>query len=262
MASLKEVDEALSLFIRPQTFPVAIRMCQPGEVLPAKVRMPLRNLGSTIAICQGISMARRYGWKIAIGKDDESCPHGLVALGFVTGKSYDDGTSGEVAGMGPKEQLAKKAGRMSRLEYGKYNYVLIAPLQGADFEPHVIVIYGNPAQIVRLVQGSVAIEGNPVITPSLGGLACTSLISRTMLTNECQVVLAGAGDRYFALTQDHEMAFSIPMSKADLVIQGVRKGHESGMARFPTPSSLKLKEVLPPGYYRWAELLRHEDEGG
>jgi len=257
---LTEVNEALNYYIRPQTFPVAVRMCESGEELPAKAKRPKQDLGSTIAVCQGISLARRYGWTIAIGQDDESCPHGLFVLGYVPGRSYLDGSSAEAAGVGPKEEFARVGQNLSRLEYGKYDYLLAAPLHRASFEPHLIVIYGNPAQIARLVQGAVALRGNALNTPATGGIACSSLIARTMLTDECQIILAGAGDRYFALTQDHELAFTIPLSKVEVTLEGLEKGHKSGLHRYPTPSSLRLEGVLPDTYCRWTELLRKEKE--
>jgi uncharacterized protein (DUF169 family) len=78
-----------------------------------------------------------------------------------------------------------------------------------------------------------------------------------MLTDEYQVVLAGAGDRYFALTQDHEMAFTIPMSKAEATIQGLELSHKLGQ-RYPTPSFLCFEGQLPPQYYKLTELLLKE----
>ncbi len=257
---LKTVNEALNLYVRPQTFPLAIRMCQSGEELPDKVRIPQRDMGTAIALCQGIGLARRYGWTIAIGRDDQSCPHAAFVLGFVPGKGYLDGSYGESIGMGPKERLAQIAQNISRLEYGKYSYLLAAPLNIANFEPHLIIVYGNPAQVARLVQGAVALEGG-ILTSTAGvGIACSGFIARTMLTDECQFVLAGAGDRYFALTQDDELAFTMPLSKVESTIQGLETGHKSGLHRYPTPSALKLEQGLPSIYYRWLELLKKEEE--
>ena len=60
------------------------------------------------------------------------------------------------------------------------------------------------------------------------------------------------------LTQDHELAFTIPMSKVETTIKGLEKGHQSGMHRYPTPSSIKLEGVLPPAYEKLSALLREE----
>ena len=256
--NLTKVNEALNLYIRPQTFPLAVKMCQSGEELPDKVRIPQRDMGTPIALCQGIGLARRYRWTIAIGKEDQSCPHAAFVSGFVPGKGYLDGSHAESVGLGPKERFAEIARGVSRLEYGKYSYVLIAPLEVANFEPHLIIVYGNPAQVARLVQGAVAIKGGFLTSTASGGIACSGLIARTMLTDECQFILAGAGDRYYALTQDHELAFTMPMSKVELTIQGLEMGHKSGLHRYPTLSSLRLEGVLPQVYYNWLDLLKRE----
>lgn len=256
--NMKEVNEALNFYIRPQTFPVAVRMCQSAREIPEKARFPGRDMGTAITLCQGIGMARRYGWTIAIGEADESCPHGLFVLGLVPGNSYLDGSSAETAGLGNKEEFARRAQALSRLEYGRYSHLLVAPLHGAGFEPHLITVYGNPAQIARLVQGAVALAGGSLNTPATGGIACSPLIARTILTEECQIILAGAGDRYFALTQDSELAFSIPTCKIEMVIHGLEKGHKSGFHRYPTASSFRLEGVLPSVYYQLTGLLREE----
>ncbi len=259
MVDLAAVNEALTYYIRPQTFPLAIRMCQSGSELPGKVRIPKRDLGISVTVCQGIAMARRYGWTMGIGKEDQSCPHGAFVLGFVPGKGYLDGSYAESLGLGTREQFAKTAQSLSRLEYGKYSHMLASPLHLATFEPHVILIFGNPAQIARLVQGAVALTGGVLTSISSGGIACSGFIARPMLTQECQFILSGAGDRYFALTQDHELAFSIPASKIQSTIQGLEIGHKSGMHRYPTPSFLRFEGQLPPVYYKFLELLKQEE---
>lgn len=256
--NLQDVNEALNFYVRPQTFPLAIRMCQSSEELPNKTRIPKRDLGISVTVCQGIAMARRYGWIIAIGKEDQSCPHGAFVLGFVPGKGYLDGSYAETVGLDTRERFAKSAQALSRLEYGKYSYLLAAPLHTATFEPHFVLIYGNPAQVARLVQGAVALTGGALTSTAGGGIACSGLIARTMLTDQCQFILAGAGDRYFALTQDHELAFTMPMSKVESTIQGLETGQKSGQHRYPTPSFLRFEGQLPPVYYKFLDLLKKE----
>jgi len=260
MVNLKEVNEALNLYVRPQTFPLAIKMCQSGEELPDKARIAKRDLGIQVTVCQGIAMARRYGWTIAIGKEDQCCPHGAFVLGFVPGKGYLNGSFAESVGLMTKEQFKKTAQALSRLEYGKYSYLLAAPLHIATFEPHLILLFGNPAQVARLVQGTVAMTGGVLTSTAGSGIACSGFIARTMLTNQCQFILSGAGDRYFALTQDHELANTIPISKLESTIQGLDMGNRSGMHRYPTPSFLRFEGQLPPAYYKFLDLLKKQEQ--
>ena len=255
MFGLKELNEALNIHIRPQSFPVSVRMCKDEETLPEKVRLPRRDLGISITLCQGIAMARRYAWTMAIGKEDQACPHGHAVLGFVPAEGYLDGSLAEKAGLGSREVFARTAQKLSLLDHGKYRYVLVAPIHTAQFEPHFILVFGNPAQIARLVQGATALSGGLLHFTAGGGIGCSVSVARTMLTDECQVVLAGAGDRYFALTQDDEMAFTIPLSKVEPLIKGLELGHKIMGHRYPTPSWLRFEGQLPKQYYKFAELL-------
>ena len=47
-----ELAERLDRFLRPETFPLAIRMLTPGETPPPKTRTPGRDLGVEVAVCQ------------------------------------------------------------------------------------------------------------------------------------------------------------------------------------------------------------------
>src|SRR6266566_854021 len=65
MIDVKTADRELQLYVRPQTFPVAIRMLRPGEAIPERARRPARDFKKLSMNCQVIDMARRYGWMIA-----------------------------------------------------------------------------------------------------------------------------------------------------------------------------------------------------
>jgi uncharacterized protein (DUF169 family) len=53
---LKKVNEELNTYIRPQTFPTAIRMFRHGEPLPEKVRRPGRDFKKAFMNCQTIDI--------------------------------------------------------------------------------------------------------------------------------------------------------------------------------------------------------------
>ena len=84
MIDPKTADQQLQFYIRPQTFPVAIRMLKPGEEIPEKARRPLRDFKKLSMNCQVIDMARRHGWLIALTREDSICSPGVTALGFDT----------------------------------------------------------------------------------------------------------------------------------------------------------------------------------
>ena len=135
MADMKEVGQALDTYIRPLTFPVAIKMVRSEEEIPERTRRPFQQMGMKVAICQGIGMARKLGWAVAMGKEDMQCALGAAPFGFF--KNIDYFNEGNLAnGMftASKEVGKREEDLIDRFEYGSYSHILVAPLNRAAFE--------------------------------------------------------------------------------------------------------------------------------
>jgi len=256
---LEEIAQALDAYVRPQTFPVAIRMIRSIDEVPEKAKMPKRDLGVRMPVCQAIALARRYGWLMAMGTEDMLCPLGALTLGFLPAKDkFLDGSFTLPFWVKDQGVRAKISQTLPRLEHGTYRYVLSAPLHRAEFEPQVIVVYGNPAQVSRLIQAAIYGTGEAVSSSSAGGFACGEEVTRTILTNECQVVLTGGGDRAVAQAQDHEASFAMPASRAEAVVEGLERTHRAGM-RYPTTPFLTYQYEFPQSFNDLMEYLKKDD---
>ena len=257
---INQTNEALTSYVRPQSIPLAVRMCESAEELPERVRIPTRDLGFKIAVCQGISMARRYGWTLAIGRDDLTCPIPGIAMGFLPPKDgYLDGSFMESQGFGSREAQARTAQALPKLEYGKYKYILIGPLARATFEPHVLLVYGNPAQVLVMLGGRLHGEGGALNFTAAEGMSCIFGTVTPILTEECQVVLPGVGERINAMTTPDEMAFAIPASRVEHFVAGLAEGYRTGVLRYPTPTWLRFQPQHPPYLTKLLEYLNEGD---
>src|SRR5437870_8812872 len=170
-ARLKRLDDAISRYVRPDTFALGIRMLKPGEPIPEDVRVPSKSFKEQWIVCQSIGVARRYGWGIAVGKDDVICPLAAIAFGFR--KPNDEYLKGSIAlGMYCKDEAASAnlEANTWRFEPGTYEYVCVAPLNRTNFEPHVVAVYANSAQVLRLVHASLYRRGGRVVSTSGGRL--------------------------------------------------------------------------------------------
>jgi uncharacterized protein (DUF169 family) len=259
MANLKDVEQALNTYIRPLTFPLAIKMLKSEEEIPEKTRRPFQQMNIKVAICQGIGMARKLGWAVAMGKEDMQCSLGAAPFGFF--KNIDFFNEGNIAaGMfTPSKEIGKREEDLiDRFEHGLYSHILVAPLNRAAFDPDLIMMYGNPAQIMRLVQGSLYSDGGAVSSSSMGRLGCATIIS-VITRDECRYVVPGNGDRVFGMTQDWEMAFMIPASKIDTVLDGLANTHKSGV-RYPITSFFNFQAAFPPSYQEQMKIWEEEGE--
>lgn len=255
-ASVKQI---LNLFLRTETFPVAIRMISRKDKLPEQVIVPGPHWNMQITVCQALALARRHGLMIALSQNEMYCPVAGLMLGLLPAKQdILNGTHPVSFPFWVKNQNIrnKMIRTMPRLKYGSYTHVVIAPLQKADFEAHVIIVYGNPAKISRLIQASIYSSGEAVKAENVGSLACGDLITKPMLTEKCHFSMLGGGERLIAQTQDDEAAFAILLSKIEAIMEGIKRSHELGM-RYPTQSYLKFTPALTEFASGIDELARY-----
>jgi MtaA/CmuA family methyltransferase len=248
MIDVKSADRELQLFVRPQTFPVAIRMLRPGEAIPERARQPARDFKKLSMNCQVIDMARRYGWTIALTREDSICSLGIAALGFEKPTHlFSSGTLCEGMYTESKEAGQRSEAAVDRFTPGEFTGLLVAPLDRATFEPDVVCVYGNPAQVMRLTQAALWKKGGKLTSAFGGRVVCADIIVTTMRTDQPQVILPCSGDRIFGQTQDHEMAFTVPWAQMEAVIEGLKGTHGGGI-RYPITQFMEYEAKLPPRY--------------
>lgn len=243
-------------YIRPAAFPVAIRVMKPGEALPPKVKQPFRDLKVRISICQAMSMARRYGWNVAVGPQDQSCPIAQVALGFAESLPfYEEGNLAYGMYAETMESGAQAEAEIPKFKLGETQCILIGPLAKANFNPEIIVVYANSAQVMRLVAGAVYKKGGYLPSRVAPRADCADIIVGTLRENHAQVILPCYGDRVFGMTQDHEMCFAIPYNQFGDLLKGLA-GTEKGGIRYPIPVHLRTEADFPPKYKQLAEMWK------
>jgi MtaA/CmuA family methyltransferase len=248
MIDVKTADRELTTYIRPQTFPVAIRMLRADEPIPDKARRPARDFKKLSMNCQVIDMARRYGWTIALTREDHICSLGIAAVGFEKPTHlHSSGTLCEGMYTETKEAGQRSEAAVDRFAPGEYACLLVAPLDRATFEPHLVCVYANPAQVMRLTQAALWKGGGKLASAFSGRVVCADIIVTTMRTGQPQVILPCSGDRIFGQTQDHEMAFTIPWNQMEDVIAGLRGTHAGGI-RYPITQFMEYEAKLPPRY--------------
>jgi MtaA/CmuA family methyltransferase len=248
MIDVRTADRELTLYVRPQTFPVAIRMLRPGEAIPERARRPARDFKKLSMNCQVIDMARRYGWTIALTREDSICSLGIAALGLEKPTHlHRSGTLCEGMYTETKEAGRRSEAAVDQFRPGEYAGLLVAPLDRATFEPDLVCLYGNPAQIMRLTQAALWKRGGKLASSFGGRVDCSEIIVTTMRTDQPQVILPCSGDRIFGQTQDHEMAFTIPWNQMEEIVEGLKGTHGGGI-RYPITQFMEYEAKLPARY--------------
>jgi uncharacterized protein (DUF169 family) len=244
----KRLADALETYVRPATFPVAVKFLRHGEPGPAKARRPLADLGRHVTVCQGWAIARRYGWTTVLRAEDMKCPLGALVAGFAAPNAYyDEGNL--CAGMytADKEAGARSEAAVAKFAPGEIDGIVFGPLARAEYVPEVVIVYGNAAQVMRLVAAALYKRGGRIASSFAARMDCSDHLVVPLRTDEPQVILPCNGDRIFAGAQDDEMAFTVPWSKVDDLIAGLEGTHKGGI-RYPIPSFLTYEPAMPPTY--------------
>lgn len=260
MPDLKKLEEDLATYVRPGSYPLAIKACKTLEEIPAKARRPKRDFGTHIPLCQGMGMARRYGWTVAMTREDVYCS-GLIVLGLRRPSDFSPSDFYELGKLcaGASYTASDEAGARTekatmKFDYGEYQAFVVAPLSRASFDPDIVIVYGDPAQTMRMGLGALHMNGGSLSATFSGRLGCSQLFVRPIRTGECSFTLPGMGERMYASTQDHEMVFVIPASKADEFVQGLRGTHAGGL-RYPIPTFLRYPPIYIQVYHDFFDSL-------
>jgi uncharacterized protein (DUF169 family) len=258
-----QLGQKVRRFVNPATFPVAIKFLEETSPIPASARRPFQELKVRMAPCQGAAMARRYGWTVAFGKEDVGC--GIAAHTYGWERMGDE--QGAIRFLtymqyARDERAARELiGAFRQLKAGEDLVVVYSPLEWTKVEPDVILIYVNPAQLMRLLHAGTYHSGKPIESSFSGRAAsCTEGVIGAYLDKVLKVVVPGNGDRVWGACQDHEMAMAVPAERLSEVAEGLEKTHERGI-RYPIPTymryspevalSLPLADIFKMGEPPW-----------
>ncbi len=251
MAGLYE-EQAEFIFnnLRLKTLPVAASFLK-EPTFPDKTRQPSVALNKRITICMAVTMARVYGWTVGLTKDDLICVPAMIMFGFTTAADQTATLArlfGEIKFASNAEKARQEAGSMIRLANGEYQALLLLPLAKATAPPDTVLFYGNPAQIMRLIQAYSYVSGERVAGHFGGKVECDEYLLAPFRTGKPRVAIPGMGDRIFSMTQDDEMVFALPGADLEALVQGVKEAGKKIGARYPITFYQNFQPEFPKIY--------------
>jgi uncharacterized protein (DUF169 family) len=173
-ADYNQYGEELEKIFMLKTSPVAVKMLAREDEIPKGAMRPKRDHGYHLAQCQAFALARRDKMTIAMFKEDHWCPAALIAYGMV-----------------PRPTPIKGHPYKS-FEEGKYIGIVTAPLNTANFNPDVVIIYTNTSQL-RSLMLTMKLEDGLAVKSHFFPPSCAYAVVHVMLNNECWIVLPDPG---------------------------------------------------------------------
>lgn len=254
----QESAEFIQNNLRLKTFPVAVKFLKDKSTFPEKTRQPSKVLNKRVTICQGVTMARTYGWTVGLTREDLICVPAMIAFGL-SGAAEPVETLGklfcEVDFSQTEERGQKEVEEMIRLENAESEAIVLAPLLKGLFEPDTVAFFGNPAQVMRMVQGLVFEEGRRISGNFGGKVECSEYLIAPYKTQSSRVAIPGMGDRIFSMTQDDEMVFSIPGMLLESLVRGLKNAGKKIGARYPVTFYQNFQPEFPKPYQVLGDAL-------
>ncbi|NLA06092.1 MAG: DUF169 domain-containing protein [Firmicutes bacterium] len=242
----RELAEQLEKILRLDTMPVAMKFYDDRKDLP---REPLNF---KLNLCQLVAMARYQGRTNSGVPDMMICAMGAACTGLI--KTPDDIKSGQAAvGAYCKDIESGKKFMENTFKLGDsgkvYDAVLVSPLANAKFEPDVVIIYSNPAQVMRLIHGCVYDNGEKVKADTVAEAAMCSCAGYVLAKREPMVGFPCAGDRIFGGTQNFELVFAAPYELVrDKLVENLEMTAKGGFSVYPVPPNMFWTPSMPPAY--------------
>ena len=235
----KEIDDLLRL----DSFTVAVKMIRDMEEISAEAVRPKRDLNQHIAQCQAFALTRREGKTVAMLKEDHWCYAPVIGYGLVEqpdffkkGGLYDHqfdddpeirealgGTGSKFLGhFLEKPELAKNM-TFPCFEAGKYIGCLTAPLRSTTFEPDVVFVYSNNAQLRNILMAIKYKEGIHVTSEFDPIDSCIySLVPLVEGKQDYMITIPDPGEQERALTDENKIIFSLTREKVRVLVEGLR----------------------------------------
>jgi uncharacterized protein (DUF169 family) len=259
MLSLKDLNgigEEMEKRLQLRTSPVAVMLLEKEGDIPVGAIRPKKDRGTHLALCQAFAMSRREKATVAMLKEDNWCYLPVIAFGLAEPPDFflEGNTFLKFSVDGPKA-ARDLAMALPRLECGKYIGVLSAPLSRASFEPDVVLIYCNTNQLRCLLSAIKYKDGYLVQSTLDPGGACFQSTVPVLQKGECQVTVPCGGDRAHAMAQDDEMIFSIPRSKLEDLMFGLRALDEAGRGYTRFAPDMRPEYPLPDLYLKAGALM-------
>ncbi|MFC2046826.1 DUF169 domain-containing protein [Chloroflexota bacterium] len=259
MAQLSDLNgygSELEKMLQLRTSPIAVKLLETEGDIPKATIRPKRALDFQLGLCQAFAMSRREGAQVAMLKEDHWCYVPVIAFGLSEPPEiFLEGHTSFPERIADLEAAKRWAHIYPRLDYGRYLGIVSAPLKTANFEPDLVIIYCNSAQLTCLLSGIRYKEGYQVTSILEPGGACVLATIPVIKSGDCHVSVPCIGDRRWALARDEEIIFSVPKSRLEDLMMGLRncEDRDSGytaiiprmMSEYPLPESyVKIGKMI------------------
>ena len=247
--------------LRLKSFPVAFKMLADKTELE-KIAF-LRRSQKKTTLCQLITRVRNFDWTVGADLDDflfSACPS-IIGLCDVP-EICRDGTFRSIVWVKTKADARKFEASIPRLPLGQYEAVAMAPLVYNPFEPDIVLIYANPAQMILLINALQFEDYEVMQFFCVGESSCSDAIARCYNSGKPSLSIPCYGERRYGHAQDEDLVMALPRDMMAKALAGLETLYRRGV-RYPISYAGAEGDVGPmfPATYASLEDIMQKIKG-
>jgi uncharacterized protein (DUF169 family) len=209
--------------------------------------------------CQFVALARYHQRKTFVLTEDQVCNIGALATGaHPFNEVMSSGEIGKKDGVRKTDELCKEMFQtLPRIPFGNVKAMVFSPLDKMDLDADQIIIYGNPLQILKALNGY--LYGS---VPRIGFSTCAKYgvcvegMASTYISGKPTIGFPCRGERVSGIVQDNEMYLVFPAQMLDKVIDGIEKTKHLLPSPIPFGGVDQEPNFLPDYYLTPSTLKR------
>jgi uncharacterized protein (DUF169 family) len=219
----QEMESLLRLKTRPVAYKRLEKLAELDKI-PGVIRLDRKA-----TFCQLPAMARTMGLTVAAtrGNFGERCAR-ITGVAPTTEKQV----AWEAEGFGHGwfanvEEARKQMAAYPLVPPGEA--IVVAPLDSGKFYPDVILIYGNPAQIMLLMNGLQFRDYERFQFFFIGEGACADGLAQCYTTSKPALAIPCMGERAFGAVTDDELVMALPPGMMAKAVEGLKSLKSRGI---------------------------------
>ena len=215
--------------LRLRTFPLAIKRLKKREDIDKIPRV--RMVGERHTFCQVVGQCRKAGFTMVLLPEDyAACTHMLGLARAPKERWY----SRVGVWFENKEAAEAQYDAIPTMPVEGHEAVVVSPLASEKFDPDLILIHANPAQMHLLMCAFIYKDYFRWECTFVGETSCSDTIARAYNTGAPALSIPCYGQRRYGHVLDDELEMAIPPNMLDRGLEGLRWLSSKGF-RYPIP---------------------------
>ncbi|MEM3396816.1 MAG: DUF169 domain-containing protein [Thermoplasmata archaeon] len=246
--------ETIETLLKLPTRTAGVKFLKKGDAIPKSPMPQLHNF------CQLISIARYQEMGNVWVAEKAVCAIGAACLGLI--KTPEIFTSGKApTGRYTKDENAGKKFMANVFKIGdtdeRFAGLFVHSLRKMK-EADVAVLYGMPAQIMRLIHAFAYDSGEKVTGDTVAEAALCSATAFAFKNKKPIFAIPCAGDRRFGGTQHTEIIFAMPTTEIKRVAENLVATEKLGASVFPVAPFAFYEPKMGESYAMKKQYLEEE----